>query len=261
MFFFFSTIIFPSLSFVLLFIVAAFILSQITSEENSNLITTFFQYRNIKKRRIEALNKAKPFLKEYKDILSPITLVNKNCKITFKMKKENKTLIPSVSCFSNIGNAEGKKYYFKAEYYGKTGIDMDIKAHDFWSAICMNFSYSTTYEDLAKICKENFFVFKENYYQSNDKNNVINKKIEKKELLDINSATESEIINLPGINIVIAKKIIQHRETQKGFKNFQEFNSFFKFKPHFSKQLENLICFNPIKKKHKKQKGERILDI
>lgn len=60
-------------------------------------------------------------------------------------------------------------------------------------------------------------------------------------LVDINSAIESEFFKLPGVNVILAKRIVKHRETINGFKNKEEFYDFCKFKPHFIEQLNNLI--------------------
>ena len=83
----------------------------------------------------------------------------------------------------------------------------------------------------------------------------------KKEFININSATETELMNLPGINIVLAKKIIAHRENNIGFNTFEDFIDTFNIKAHFAAQLKNLIKVETPPKTKKKIKGERILDI
>ncbi len=42
------------------------------------------------------------------------------------------------------------------------------------------------------------------------------------EKMDLNTATEKELISLPGIGREIAKRIIEYRETKGGFKNKEE---------------------------------------
>ena len=40
--------------------------------------------------------------------------------------------------------------------------------------------------------------------------------------VDINTATEKELVKLPGIGPAIAKRIIEYREANKGFKSVDE---------------------------------------
>ena len=87
--------------------------------------------------------------------------------------------------------------------------------------------------------------------------------------LDINSASEDEITNLPGISVVMAKRIIKYRDKNGGIKSLSEFFKEFKIKEHFKKQLSQLITvkrnFNDevktnVEKPIKKHSDERIID-
>ena len=60
-------------------------------------------------------------------------------------------------------------------------------------------------------------------------------------MIDINNAQESELSKLSGINIILAKRIIQQREFIDGFKSKDEFFEFCNLKPHFVKQIEPRI--------------------
>ena len=80
-------------------------------------------------------------------------------------------------------------------------------------------------------------------------------------LLDINTASEKDITALPGVSVILAKKIIKYRETQGGFENLEEFYKEMKIKPHFIEQLSKLICVKEFKKKkQQKVQNERIID-
>ena len=80
--------------------------------------------------------------------------------------------------------------------------------------------------------------------------------------IDINNCSEVELTALPGISIVMSKKIIKKREEIGGFKNTNDFFLFLKLKPHMQKQLENLICVNKMKGLIKIEKNkERSVDL
>lgn len=80
--------------------------------------------------------------------------------------------------------------------------------------------------------------------------------------IDINKATEYELRNLPGINIALAKRIIDYRTKNNGFKNKNEFFELIKLKQHFVEQLKNKITI----KRYSKivtafHNAERVVDI
>lgn len=62
------------------------------------------------------------------------------------------------------------------------------------------------------------------------------------EKLNVNLASADELNKLPGINVVLAKRILKYRETNNGFKSVDEFYNEMKIKPHFRKRLNSLIC-------------------
>lgn len=59
--------------------------------------------------------------------------------------------------------------------------------------------------------------------------------------LNINACTEKDLAILPGVSIVAAKKAIEYRNQQNGFKTVEEFYVIADIKPHFVIQLEDLI--------------------
>ena len=81
------------------------------------------------------------------------------------------------------------------------------------------------------------------------------------EKTDINNCSEIELTELPGISIVLAKKIIKRREEINGFKSVEDFFVFLKLKPHMENQLKSRIKTEKmrgsiIQKKH----SERSID-
>ncbi len=61
--------------------------------------------------------------------------------------------------------------------------------------------------------------------------------------IDVNNATASEIAILPGINIVMAKKIVEYRDTNGLFKNADDFLKVANVKEHFISKIKPMIKF------------------
>lgn len=59
--------------------------------------------------------------------------------------------------------------------------------------------------------------------------------------IDVNVATSSELSILPGINIVIAKKIVEHRDVNGLFKSEDEFIKVANVKEHFVQKIKSMI--------------------
>lgn len=59
--------------------------------------------------------------------------------------------------------------------------------------------------------------------------------------IDVNKATASEIAELPGINLIGAKKIVEHRDANGLFKDVDEFIQVSGVKPHFVDKIKAMI--------------------
>lgn len=80
--------------------------------------------------------------------------------------------------------------------------------------------------------------------------------------IDINSASESELKSLPGINVIYAKKIIKRREEIGGFKNINELFEYLKLTPSMIRNLRHKIFAGEMKKDETKIKyNERNIDL
>lgn len=55
--------------------------------------------------------------------------------------------------------------------------------------------------------------------------------------VDINRCTQSELMSLPGIGVVQAKKAMEYREQNGGFQSLDEFVEVLQIKPHFAVQI------------------------
>lgn len=60
-------------------------------------------------------------------------------------------------------------------------------------------------------------------------------------IVNINQATEEELMTLPGMKTIDAKKIINHRMVNGAFKSADEFFASFEAKPHMIVKMQNLI--------------------
>jgi len=211
-------------------------------------------------RRQSALAEAKIYLAPYSDIWKNLKLSNKYC--IMRLGSDGRS-IKAYDCNDNRS--------FKVV---KSRIH---NRNDLWNMFCMSFSHNTTFDELVKLC-DKFYVdiqLSDNNsgIQKNNKNiidNSVNTDFVKteniitppKEKLDINNASEVELTALPGISIVMSKKLIKKREDIGGFKSVKDVFLFLQLKPHIQSQLENLICVKKMKGSVKiKRYNERSIDL
>ncbi len=64
--------------------------------------------------------------------------------------------------------------------------------------------------------------------------------------IDVNSVQAPELAVLPGINIVQAKKLVEHRNINGLFKSVEEFIQVANVKPHFVSKIKSMIVANSI---------------
>lgn len=249
-------------------------------------------------RRIEALKKAENYLKPYENIFGSLTLSNKFCSLNINkttdtiicISKEydafGKCMMLTAKSFSPMDVDE----YFDmmCSIFGYNTRYSDIYNSLRANALINESVYSSRpVEDKlspARNLQQPQSVIARKYTETN-KNEITPKVINlgtqkesekditlKKEvrdfidltdgLTDVNNASEAELTALPGISIIIAKKIIQFRDSKRPFKSVDDFIETMKIKPHFAKQLKNLVCANKVNmKKVKKAKAERIIDL
>ena len=122
---------------------------------------------------------------------------------------------------------------------------------------CMLFNSKTDFETIKNFFELRFDV------------EIIKRKIGKqissknpstKEKVDINNASIEEIAKLPGINIVLAKKIVAHRELIQGFKSVVEFHNAMNIKQIYKARLTKQIVINKIENKDEPLNQEREID-
>lgn len=65
-------------------------------------------------------------------------------------------------------------------------------------------------------------------------------------VIDINSCKESDLVSLPGVSIVLAKRALNYRKEHDGFSSVEEFYDIMQLKPHFVAQIQGLVECKPI---------------
>ncbi len=204
-----------------------------------------------KRERLNALKEAKIYLAPYKDIWSDLKLINKYCKLT--LGKDGVTI-------------EGFEKNYPQRHFKIISNGVHT-TEELWNLFCKYFSWNKSYNGLIEDCKKYGVTIIESIgnQKSVTKNNTVipiqertlanelkeenssSKNEPQKEKLDINNCSEAELTELPGISIVLSKKIIKKREEIGGFKTVEDFFIFLKLKPHIEKQLRTLIKIEKMK--------------
>ena len=196
-----------------------------------------------------ALTSAQIYLSPYTDIWKNLKLSNKNCSLSLGADGV------TITCREKFGNY-------------RTFRIVSSKVHneaDVWNLFCRKFDHTKTYDSLKNDCRLYKLTIIERQSSIRtvySKNENTKSNIKPKEKIDINNASEVEITSLPGISIVLAKKLIKKREEIGGFKNTHEVFVYLKLKPHMENQLKDLICVNKMKGSLKIEKyQERHVDL
>lgn len=206
--------------------------------------------------RRAALAEAKIFLAPYRDIWRDLRLSNKYCSLT--LDKDGVT----IKCIEKV------KPYRKFQV-----VESNIHTYrELWNLFCIYFSYNKSYDGVVEDCMRYHVSIMESQNSTSNQNlsakgqqtqntarNTI--ALSPQEKTDVNNCSEIELTELPGISIVLAKKIIKKREEINGFKSIEDFFVFLKLKPHMENQLRNRIKTEKmrgsiIQKKH----SERLID-
>jgi DNA uptake protein ComE-like DNA-binding protein len=89
-----------------------------------------------------------------------------------------------------------------------------------------------------------------------------NKPMESQEkgLLDINTCSETELSELPGIGLILAKKAVNLRSSRNGFSSVDEFIQELGVKAHFIERLKIRICCTEVKAVESIKTSGRMVD-
>lgn len=183
----------------------------------------------------------------------------------YKLRNKNLILIYDykhkiIKCYEN----RNKKRITTLDWYKQYSMETfcaDNLFEETFDNICFSFNENSTYDRVAAAMQ---YYFKTEQIETQKGTKIEAQKTPylSDESLDINQATEEEITDLPGINVILAKKIIEYRDLHSGFKTVDELYKEMKIKPHFQKQLNNLICVKEYEiKDSNKSENERIIDL
>ena len=207
-------------------------------------------------RRRKALKNSKSYLSRKK---SSYTLKNSN--VILSADTKNKTIV----CLNakNIKQSVSVMWAAQPEYNIAENIDNTFE--QVFDGIFTSFDNNSSYDGILKVLKTNFPVIKETKEDNISSNLVKEESINIPDFanrLNINSATEEELAQMPGINIVLAKKIVNRVNTKGNYYSLDEMFREMKIKQHFQDKLKKMICAKPAN--HKKQtlnnSSDRIID-
>jgi len=210
-------------------------------------------------RRKKSLNACKAFLTKEKYIF---TLKNKNIIFIFDTKNETMSLVDVI----HKGRAATVVWSEQAESMLESKDNIFEQTFD---NICVSFTERANYAGVIKVLKENFSIVHETESKAQKtKEYNVKKELHKgtkfeqpsPDAININTANEEELATLPGITIIIAKKIIKYRDLHDGFKTKKEFFTEMKIKPHFQTQLNDIINVSKPQQKQTIDSSERIID-
>ena len=242
----------------LVFILLLFssVLSFINRSEQNEDIAGPYDFGSETAQRRAALRQAQIFLNPYKDIWRDLRLSNKYCSITLGHDGVTIKCVEKVSPYRRM-------------QITKTPVHTP---QELWNMFCIYFSHNKSYDGVMEDC--------DRYHAStiettgNIKLTAGEKPAENKydevkasqkapdvEKLDVNNCSEIELTELPGISIVLAKKIIKRREQIRGFNSVNDFFNFLKLKPHMENQLRDRVKIEKMKGSlYQKKYDERSVD-
>jgi len=107
-------------------------------------------------------------------------------------------------------------------------------------------------EKVFVIPKELFSMIKDSTFYSSNSNSFIKststtelKEVKKAIQIELNTASESELITIPGIGPFFASNIIKQREKLGGFFQLEQLLDIWKFSPELIEQIKPYVTINP----------------
>ena len=187
-------------------------------------------------------------------VINNLTLRNDRCSVILTPRQK-------IVVMENNYNFNGTKRMFSV-------TKKDIKVSQMWCKVCRIFNETTSFEILETYFSMDSFVNvvvydtkpvkKDKAELSEDTSKQSVKDVEKtkpvqevqpsvvdlSERIDVNSATADEIASLPGINVIMAKKIVEYRNLNGSFKSEDEFLKIAGVKNIFVNKIKSMIIIN-----------------
>ena len=215
----------------------------------NNNTSTITNRQKIEERE-NALKVASPFLKPFKDLMGEHTLANENCKVNLIIEKDGSRKIICISKLIVNNRRKILTATVNPDIATAYSYPLNYVVDNLWNILCLNFSYSTVYENVYSALNAGMLNVKESQITVDSKgtetqkvyDSVSNTQIRSNNLLNINAATEAELSSLPGVNIVVAKKTMKYIEKNGGFKTVDEFIQKMKIKDIFADQIKKVTC-------------------
>lgn len=180
--------------------------------------------RNI--RRKEALRRAKVYLAPYEDIWRDLKLSNPYCYLTLGL--DGMTI---------EGFEKTKGGAFRCFKVLKSNV------HDWeevWNLFCKTFSHNKSYDGLIEDCRRFKLVVEEKVFEKPAEKNFKESSFAAG-IVDINNCSEADLAELPGISLIMAKRIVKRRKELGGFDNVEDFFTILKVHSNMQMQLKSLI--------------------
>ena len=208
-----------------------------------------------RREREAALRRAEVYLQPYSNPMGDHTLQNRFCTLTYTCS--------GTRCVYNCSALEADK---NADIISFMAIGLRDKEwnDDCFTSILKVFSYDTNISALATFFadKRNFDMTKMDNFRKQTADNSENASDDNANTnaVDVNTAPEEELSKLPGINVVLAKRIVSYRSERGGFKSVDDFIKTMGIKSQFAKKINKLITASKIEKKTVVE-NKRVLDI
>lgn len=211
-------------------------------------------------RRRRALSKAKKFVKRKRD---NITLKNSNVMLVYDTKFQTFALI-DIKNVKRSATVNWAEQHIQAREIFNYSSEVDTEMEKTFDSICRSFNDISNYLGILQVLKQKFDVVREN--NPKEEPQKINTQYEpenkiQKEKINVNTLDETALSKLPGISIILAKKIIERITFKGDFSSLEEFYDEMKIKPHFQKQLNDLIYAKPVEHKKNNNNNDRIIDL
>jgi DNA uptake protein ComE-like DNA-binding protein len=76
----------------------------------------------------------------------------------------------------------------------------------------------------------------------------------------LNNSSEREIASLPGVGVIVAKRVISLRDSRGGFHSVEDFGEALNLKPHVVERIRPLVFVSPPQQSGSSGSSGRVVD-